>query len=83
VPSCGPRPGQRERREEREESTYVLDLLHGKVRVGRDALMLGSDVDDDHDGASNVALEQVVDFMVRRAELWSRVIPSDHAFARW
>jgi hypothetical protein len=61
---------------------HVLNLLDGKVRVRGDTLVLWSHVDDDHDWTLDVALEEVVDLMVRGAQLRARVIPADHLLPR-
>lgn len=56
-------------------STYVLDLLHGKVGVRGHARLLWLDIDDDQQGVWRVALEQFVDLEIRRPQLGPRVVP--------
>jgi hypothetical protein len=71
-----------ERGYEKARSTYVFDLFHGKVGVRWDPFVLRPDVDDDHNRALDVALEDVVDLVIRRAQLGSRVIPPNHPLTR-
>lgn len=75
--------------EEAKRPAHILDLLDGKVRIGRDpasgplALLVGADVDDDHDRSRRVALHDVVDLQVGRAQFRSRVVPPDQLFPGW
>lgn len=65
------------------KETYILDLLHREVRVCRDADRLWPYIDDDHNRVCNISLQQVVDFLVRRAQLRTRVVPPNHPLTRY
>ena len=46
------------------ESTYVFDLLDGKVGISRDSNGLLPNVHNDHDRSCNVPFEQIVNLLV-------------------
>lgn len=56
--------------------TYILDLVHGEVGIGRHAGLLWLYVDDDQQGVGGVALEQLVDLEVGCAQLGAGVVPA-------
>jgi hypothetical protein len=47
--------------------THIFDLFHGKVGIRRNADRLRSHVDYDHHRSRNVALEQLINFQIRRS----------------
>lgn len=60
--------------------TYVFDFFDGKIGVCGDADCVWPDIDNDHDWTCDELLEEIVDLLVRGAQFWASMIPSDHAF---
>lgn len=58
--------------------SHIFDLLYRKVGVRWDALVSLPYVNDDHHRTRDELLEQIIDLLVRRAQLWSRMIPPNH-----
>lgn len=62
-------------------STHLISLLNSNISLGRDAEILGLDVDDDKGRVGSVAAEELVDLEVGRADLGACAVPSDHVLS--
>lgn len=56
-------------------ATHILDLIHGKVSIRRNANLLRLDIHNHQQRVRCVALEEFVDFQIRGPQLRARVIP--------